>query len=356
MLDISRAAVKEKSRSRNAINHNGLVRVEFCLLLPGLMLAPVLESTVSGAAQAVRQAPSDMPAYSGRSLDSWLQDLVCTPCGPEFEPAVKAIRAMGPPAIPYLVERIQQERHDPLAVTAIRVLGPLAASAAPELTEFFRRNPSSLSAAMALVYLSAEKPVIEALSSPTQQDRENAILAFGYGGAQVDSAAVPALIEHLEKGSPETRSRVIWALSAIRKREDLVIPALLRVVEDQDSGMRRMAVEGLAGFSVARTGDRLIAALGDRDASVRSSAARSLGMSVERTTDDGLVQPIIAALIIRLSDPVADVRADTAWALGAIGPRAKDAVVGLIELTKDGNPQVSQSATASLAHINDKTR
>ncbi|PYT03411.1 MAG: hypothetical protein DMF60_18450, partial [Acidobacteria bacterium] len=316
---------------------------DFGLLLLGLISAAGLESAVGSAAQPAPRATIEMPAYQGRLLDSWLQDLVCTPCGPEFEPAADAIRAMGAAAIPYLLQRIERVSPDPLAVTAIRVLGPLARSAVPELTEFFRREPSSFSAAMALVYLSAEKPVIEALSNRTQRVRENAILALGYGGARVDGAAVPGLIENLEKGSTQTRSNVIWALSSIHKREDLIIPALLRLVDDQNAWIRLNAVGGLAGFNLPRTSGRVIKALDDPDAEVRGGVARSLGATVDRTTDDTLVKRIVAALIVRLNDPVDDVRSNAAWALGAIGPRAMEAVVALMKLTKDLNPQVSQA-------------
>jgi HEAT repeat protein len=329
---------------------------DFGLLLLGLISVAGLESAVGSAPQTAPQVTIEIPAYQGRLLDSWLQDLVCTPCGPQFEAAADAIRAMGATAIPYLLQRIERVSPDPLAVTAIRVLGPLARSAVPQLTEFFRREPSSFSAAMALVYLSAQKPVIEALSSRTQLVRENAILALGYGGARVGGAAVPALIENLEKGSTQTRSNVIWALSSIHKREDLVIPALLRLVDDRSAWIRRTAVEGLAGFNLPRTSDRVIKALDDPDADVRGGVARSLGATVDRATDDRLVEQIVAALIVRLNDSVDHVRADAAWALGAIGPRAMNAVVALMKLTKDVNPQVSRAATASLSHINDKTR
>jgi hypothetical protein len=341
---------------RRAVGHNRLMGREFGLLLLGLISVAGVESPVGGAAQAAPQATLEIPAYQGRLLDSWLQDLVCTPCGPEFEPAADAIRAMGATAVPYLLQRIERGSPDPLAVTAIRVLGPLARSAVPELTEFFRREPSSFSAAMALVYLSAEKPVIQALSSRTQVVRQTAIAALGHGGARVDGAAIPALIENLEKGSTQTRSNVIWALSSIHKREDLVVPALLRLVDDQDAWIRRSAVEGLAGFDLPRTSDRVIKALDDPDAGVRGGAARSLGAAVDRTTDDTLVKQIVAALIVRLNDPVDNVRSHVAWALGSIGPRAMDAVAPLMKLTEDVNPQVRQTANASLRHINDKTR
>jgi HEAT repeat protein len=321
----------------------------------GLISAAGLRSDVSTAAQADPQAKVDIPAYQGRGLDSWLKDLVCTPCGPQFGPAVDAIRAMGATAIPYLLLRIERGPDGPLAVRALRELGPLAARSVPELTEFYRREPSSMSAAVALVDLSSEKPVIEALSSPMPLVRENAIVALGYGGNRVDAAAVPALIENLEKGTIQTRSNVIWALSQIHKRQDLVIPAFLRLVDDQDAWIRQIAVGALA-WDLPRTIDRVIRLFDDPDANVRSAAVRAFGETVDRTTDDTLVKRMVAALIVKLNDPVDHVRSNAAWALGSIGPRAKEAVAALIELTNDVNPQVSQQATASLAHINDKTR
>jgi len=332
------------------------MRRDLCLLLLGVISVAALQSGAGHAAQAAPQATVEMPAYQGRSLDSWLQDLTCTPCGPAFEPAADAIRAMGATAIPHLLQRIERGPHEHLAVTAIRVLGPAARGAVPELTAFFRKEPSSSSAAMALVYLSAAKPVIEALSSPTQAVRENAIVTLGYGGDRVDAAAVPPLIEALEKGSAQARSTVIWALSMIHKREDLVTPALLRLVDDRDAYVRRSAVGGLALFNLPRASDQIIGALDDPDAAVRVGVARSLGENVYGITDETLVKRIVAALIVRLNDPVDDVRWNAAWALGAIGPRAKDAVVALTKLTTDVNPDVRQAATASLASINDTTR
>jgi HEAT repeat protein len=127
-------------------------------------------------------------------------------------------------------------------------------------------------------------------------------------------------------------------LWAIHKREDLVIPALLRLADDQDHWIRRTAVEGLRGFDLARTSDRIIIALGDPHAAVRGQAARTFGESVDRATDDTLVKRIVTALIVSLNNPVDDVRSQAAWALGTIGPRAKDAVVALMKLTKDVTP------------------
>jgi HEAT repeat protein len=332
------------------------MRRHFALLLLGLMAVAGLEPPVCYGAQTAPQATKQMPVYEGRSLDSWLQDLVCTPCRPEFEPASDAIRAMGATAIPYLLFRIEQNPHEYLAVTAFRILGPLASSAVPELTELYRKEPTSSSAAMALVELSAEKPVIEALSSPTQRVRENAIGALGHGGRKVDAAAVPPLIANLENASTQTRSNVIWALRSIHKREDLVIPVLLRLLDDQDAWIRQSAAEALEGFDLSHTSDRLIQALDDADAGVRRAAALTMGQSVNKTTNKTLVKRDVAALILKLEDPIDDVRWYAASALGRIGPRAKNAVAPLQKLTEDVNPQVRQTANASLRNINDTTR
>jgi HEAT repeat protein len=310
---------------------------------------------VHGGAPAP-QVTVQMPVHQGRSLDSWLQDLVCTPCGPQFEPAAEAIRAMGAASIPYLLYRIERESHEDLAVTAFRILGPQGRSAVSGLTEIYRRDPTSASAARALVYLSADAPVIQALSSPTQKVRENAVGALGSGGAQVDAAAIPPLIENLESGSTHTRSLVVWALSSIHKRDDLVIPVLLRLVDDQDAWIRLCAVQVLARFNLVQTSDRLIQVLEDADPGLRSAAAHSLGESVDRRTSPALVRKIVAALIVKLDDPFDDVRAHAVWALGAIGPRARDAIAPLAKLAEeDVNLQLRERATASLRGINDRT-
>ena len=263
---------------------------------------------------------------------------------------------MGATAIPYLLFRIEQNPREYLAVTAFRILGPEASSAVPQLTEIYRREPTSSSAAMALVYLSAEKPVIEALSSPTQRVRGNAIGALGHGGRRVDAAAIPALIANLENAPLQTRSDVIWALGSIQKREDLVIPVLLRLLDDQDGWIRQSAAAALEGFDLSQTSDRLILALDDADAGLRRAAAQTLGQSIKKTTDRTLVKRVVAALILKLEDPIDDVRWYAASALGRIGPRAKDAVAPLQKLTEDVNPQVRQSANTSLRNINDTTR
>jgi hypothetical protein len=90
---------------------------------------------------AAAKIEADMPAYEGRTLESWLKDLQCTPCGPAYDPAANAIRQMGTRAIPYLLHAIEGANADAgLSVAAIRELGPVARTAIPALAELLKNR------------------------------------------------------------------------------------------------------------------------------------------------------------------------------------------------------------------------
>jgi|SRR5580692_8003601 hypothetical protein len=106
---------------------------------------------------------------------------------------------MGTLAIPYLLHAIEGENADAgMSVAAIRELGTVTKTAIPALTVLLKIEKSSFYAAMAIVNLSSDRPVIEALSSTTPSIRRNAMVALGYGRSRVDASAVPLLIKMLE--------------------------------------------------------------------------------------------------------------------------------------------------------------
>src|SRR5947209_18763264 len=52
------------------------------------------------------------PTYEGRTLSDWLQDLSNTPAGRKYAPAARAFREMGTNAVPFLLMRLEADRHE----------------------------------------------------------------------------------------------------------------------------------------------------------------------------------------------------------------------------------------------------
>jgi HEAT repeat protein len=149
----------------------------------------------------------------------------------------------------------------------------------------------------------------------------------------------------------------VWALGQIRKDEEKTVPALVGLLKEEDPWMRVRSAEALGAFRLDKTRLPLFSALIDHDARVRAAASRSLGFGVDKRTDDYSVKTVVAALVVALKDNDENVRTQSAWALGAIGPQAGDAISPLVELAGDSSQDVRQTATASLAHIrNNRTR
>lgn len=298
------------------------------------------------------------PSYQGRSLSSWLKDLQSTPGNPyKYGPAAYAIRQMGKAALPDLLKIIEKgESNANLAVNAIRELGPLAQPAIPKFQQLLQMESSSIYAAMSLVYLQSEKSVIETLSNSDPLIRHNAILALGYGGTRVDATAVDPIIKQLKEVDPSERYTVIWALGQIGKEGEKVIPVLNELLRDENEWTRKTSAESLGNFPSTQSIPPLLRALSDSKASVRAAACYSLGMVSDRINDEDLVKNMIISLIKSLKDTDDSVRNNAAWALGAIGPRAKDAVPALSELANNQSDNAHQTASASIKHINDRTR
>jgi HEAT repeat protein len=352
--------LSRRANEHRTVAYNGKVHIMRKPLLGGSLVVSLLAAPTQAPfapIAAAAQIEADVPTYEGRTLESWLKDLSCTPCGPEHGPAANAIRQMGTRATPYLLHAIEAGNADAsLSVAAIRELGPVAGTAIPALTELLKKERSSAHAALALVYLSSERPVIEALSSTSPSIREGAVVALGYGGSRVDASAVPILIKMLEEAGPPTRFEVVWALGQIHKEEERTVSVLVGLLKDEDPWMRVTSAQTLGAFRLDKAPIPRLNALTDHDARVRAAASRSLGLAINKQTDDDSVQTVVAALLVALKDNDENVRLQSAWSLGAIGPRARDAISALVELTGDSSQDVRQTAAASLAHIRERTR
>src|SRR5262249_28594706 len=67
--------------------------------------------------------------------------------------------------------------------------------------------------------------------------------------------------------------------------------------------------------------------------------------------EDAMSTDQVARRIEGLKDQDEDVRRESAWALGNIGPEARDAVSGLIEILKDQDEDVRYSAAWALGRM-----
>jgi HEAT repeat protein len=129
----------------------------------------------------------------------------------------------------------------------------------------------------------------------------------------------------------------------IRKKED--VPRYIKLLRASPSGkIRADAAEELGHRGAIRKSDvlaavdPLITALKkDRDANVRTNAAKALGSIVPN--NKAAVQPLMDAL----KDPDMKVRISAANALGMHGPEAKDAIPALREMAQSaGNDKKSK--------------
>lgn len=289
----------------------GTLRHQFCLAI--MIAALALQTRISHSADT----SSEEPAYNGRSLGSWLNDLSNTPAGPEYGPAANAIRQIGPKALPHLLAMAEQGNpRMRLALNAIHELGPSAKSAIPELRQLLKDAKTSYFAANALVYVGSVSPVVEALTDADEKIQEHAVLALGYGGSRIDTSAVVPLINRLRTALPDKRSNVVWALGKIHKLDELSVPALVVLLKDKNPWLRAHVVSALEDFDPNLTIPPLIDALSDSAPEVRARSARTLGMigNAKKEVAGRIRGPIKTAL----EDTDEVVRRDARWALGAL--------------------------------------
>jgi len=162
------------------------------------------------------------------------------------------------------------------------------------------------------------------LGSP---ERLNAVRSIGYFGRD-GATAVPELTAALNDKSPEMRSAAAGSLGMIGSA--MSVPALAKVLSDPDPRVRcvsAIALEAI-GPRAASAVPQLGKALDDPVNYVRIPAADALG-----SIGAGAVAavPEMAAVLLRKNED-GFVLLSTAYALGKIGPPAKDALPALYQI------------------------
>lgn len=233
-----------------------------------------------GAAVWYYRAPANgVPTPIVRNDDRWLDGLQSR-SPKEVEQATAQLEERGTAALPVIRRTLQDPAADPAkrqaALKATAILGARAAEALPDVTA-------------------------------TLQDAEfapEAALALSFMG----SAAVPALQDAVNAHDAIVRREALRALGKLRERASIdpqiVVPLLLRAIDDPDPAVRQVAVTylGIVRDDPAAEVAALIDALSDESPEVRQAAAAALA-EYGRQADKA-----IPALKKAAADPDEDVR------------------------------------------------
>jgi hypothetical protein len=179
-----------------------------------------------GTIAGIYLAGPRQPSYQGRSLDEWLGDLE----NPHFrtqQVARAAIRAMGPSAVPFLTNSLDQRKRLSVRETAKKILPRRVVDWGRSIVKPRPTAIESHSAAVALQALgpdatSAIPSLVLALSDGSMVVPQAAVAALGAMGA----AATPSVRERLSASDPV---ELIWVLRAVAALGTNAAPAATEV-------------------------------------------------------------------------------------------------------------------------------
>ena len=258
--------------------------------------------------------------------------------------------APGASALVYGLDPRQPSSVRMAAAAALHQIGPEAAVAVEELRRCLESPDATVrwhaSLALGRIGGPALPALRHALRSPDAAARSAAIDALGWMGP-----AVPGAVEEVRRlGSPASpRERLASAAALVRLtgQPDQGMPALLRALEDQDAGTRRVAIERIAELrGLGRQAEAsLLRCLADPSAEVRSAAALAL-WHIEASSP-----PVVSALTRLLRDPAGEVRANACLALASMGGAAASALPELQALRQNPEARVAALATGVIERI-----
>jgi HEAT repeat protein len=95
----------------------------------------------------------------------------------------------------------------------------------------------------------ALRPLCDVLSGDVDEHRRaRAAEVLGNMGAKGE-AAVPALVQSMEDSDPAVREWATWAAMSIEKGPELVVPAAVKLLEDENYAVKFGAIRCLERFS-----------------------------------------------------------------------------------------------------------
>ena len=224
------------------------------------------------------------PTYEGKSLTRWLKlyDRANEGSSEEAE-ASAALRAMGSNAVPFLVQWMGNSTSDVQLVSAdaFKVLKETGASAVPELAAMLNGTNKLLAtvAGSALGHIGA--PALPVLIAGLTNRSFRIGVDSGLALVELGTNARPAisiLLADLRHPNHFYRERAADILGQLHIEADTVVPALIKLLDDDSKAARFLAITGLANFGgEARSAvPTLSRFLKDEDSGFRRTATNAL--------------------------------------------------------------------------------
>ncbi|MBP60684.1 MAG: hypothetical protein CMJ62_04080 [Planctomycetaceae bacterium] len=316
-----------------------------------------------------------------KRMRGWVVVAVTWPLlsAPLWSPAVRASdQAVGVLA---LTKRLKDDDGGfrSLAAYALGQLGPAAQDAVPDLIEALQDSSYKVrsSAAYALGRIgpaaqSAVPALISRIGDEQQEVRSSAAAALGEMGPAAQDAVPRLLAAALHDGDSRARLSMALAVNRIGPVDEAVtyfikalqdehlrtpavvalgqcgpgakdaVPYLIKFLQDQDFRVRSSAVSALGriGLHAERAVPELIKLLRDRDVGKQAAFALSkIGVSA------------VPALVESLHDDDRNVVRHSMYALGELGPHAKESVPTLVKSLYDEDPQMRSAAAQAVGRM-----
>jgi len=296
--------------------------------------------------------------------------------------AGKALAQIGTPAVPVLIEELNKpgSRQLDRAAHSLALMGPEASPAVPALIVCLKHKDPLVKAMAAYALGEIGPPASKAAttlalllndSSKTVQKQARAALAA------IGPRSLPALRGALTAPQPDIRQQAASLIMLHRAEARDAVTDLIPLLRDKKPAVRSAAARALGAIGKDAKGaiPMLLELSEDRDATVRAAVAAALG---DTSPDAG---PAISALVRLFRDPVPAVRLQAAlavvkigasavnvlintvpnenlfmrvsaiYALGEIGPAARDAVPTLLDKLNDPEPIIRSGAALAVGKI-----
>ena len=260
--------------------------------------------------------------------------------------AAYALGKIGGAAVAGLIELLKST--EPLvrsgAAWALGNIGPASGEAVQFLTEALKDKDNSVryyaAEAIGKINVSGLTALVEALGDKNV-DVSN---AAAHSLIVIGGPAIPELIKTLRRDEPLFKINAAVVLGGIGPSAKEAVPALEEALQAADSEVKHAVLNALVliGADLNAHLPELISVLSEKEGDAKMRTFFAL------TKVNGEYIPLLVTLL-RNENP--GIRANTAWALGIIGPSAVEAAPVLVNALYDADHLVREAAASSLGKI-----